>query len=341
MRGPKVSIIMSVYNAEKFVSETIDSILCQSFTDFEFLIVDDGSTDKTFKVISSFSDPRLKVRRNKINLGYIRNLNLLISLAKGEYIARQDADDISLPRRLEKQVRLLDKKSEIGVCGTNAVFFGEKRRKTSIPTNDADIKAYMIFRNPFIHSSVMIRGCILKEDKNLIYDSDYYPSEDYDLWFKISLEYKLVNLPNALLRIRWHDNNVSLLNEKIQINNANQIRHKAIECSLSFGMNEEEKRLHDLFSNSTNINVHDLMSLEKWNLKMQKLNKKNHYYSEKALQKIILTYWTKVCFSKNNIPLLKRAKIYFQSNIFSIPRFLNLISILNIKRILYNICLDH
>ena len=186
MKAPQISVIMSVYNAEKFICKTIDSILNQNFSDFEFLIIDDCSKDKSYEIISSYKDGRIKVFKNKINQGYINSLNQLINYSKGKYIARQDHDDISLPNRLLLQFRYLENNLDVGICGTNATFFGQKRWHTSLPTNDADIRANMIIRNPFIHSSVMIRSSLFLADKTMKYDLSYYPAEDYYLWFKIS-----------------------------------------------------------------------------------------------------------------------------------------------------------
>ena len=152
---------MSVYNAEKFICKTMDSIFNQNFGDFEFLIVDDCSNDKSYEIISSYNDGRIKVFKNKINQGYIHSLNQLITHSRGKYIARQDHDDISLPNRLALQFRYMENNLDVGVCGTNAKYFGKKRWHTSLPLNDSDIRTTMIFRNPFIHSSVMIRRSLL------------------------------------------------------------------------------------------------------------------------------------------------------------------------------------
>jgi len=336
MKVPRVSVIMPVYNAETFVRETIDSILYQSFADFEFLIVDDGSSDKSFDVISTYIDQRIRVYKNDMNIGYVRTLNHLICLAKGEYIARQDADDISLPKRLEQQVCFMENNLDVGVCGTNAKIFGKKNWKTSVPIKDADIRANMIFRNPLLHTSVMIRRSMFLDGGITKYDYYYCPSEDYALWFEFSLKAKLTNLPAELVLYRCHDKNVSLINEKIQIENANRIRHRVLECSLSIVMTEKEKCLHDLFFMSSNININDLKALEKWYLKLLSTNKVKKYYSDQALNKVILTYWTMVCFGKSNVPFRKIILIYLFSKIFNIFSLLNLFSIQNFKNAIYN-----
>ncbi|MBU1012531.1 MAG: glycosyltransferase [Bacteroidetes bacterium] len=335
MSNPKVSVIMSVYNAEKFICKTLDSILNQKFIDFEFLIIDDCSNDKSHKIISSYKDGRIKVFKNKINQGYVHSLNQLITHSKGEYIARQDHDDISLPDRLMLQVRYMENNLDVGICGTNAIFFGKKHWHTSMPLNDQDIRANMIIRNPFIHSSVMIRRSLLLEDNSMKYDLSYYPAEDYYLWFKISTKAKLANLPNALLLIRWHNSNVSHLNENIQNEIFKKIRHKIVEQAFSIELSEEEKSIHNLLPITKNISLFDIHAIEKWYLKLLMINRREKSLSENSLRKVILIYWIIVCFHKNNIPLKKRILIFFNSKIFNIQLLMNLFSFQNFKNLIY------
>ncbi len=151
---------MPAYNAERYIKDSIESILNQSERDFEFIIVDDGSTDKTSLIISSFSDPRLRVF--KINhCGLIYSLNFGISKANGEYIARMDVDDISEPNRLKKQADFLDDHPDIALCGSFATIIDEngkvKGRLEYSPIEDKNIRRYALLHNPFIHPTIMIR----------------------------------------------------------------------------------------------------------------------------------------------------------------------------------------
>ncbi|HAS7841575.1 TPA: glycosyltransferase family 2 protein, partial [Vibrio cholerae] len=144
MSSPKISVVMSVYNGEKYLGEAIDSILKQTFSDFEFIIINDGSTDKTLEIIKSYmkKDDRI-VLVSRENKGLIVSLNEGLDLAKGQYIARMDADDISIKSRFEKQIEFLDSNPDIGVCGTWVEVFGEniKSKKWKMPTQDPDLKA--------------------------------------------------------------------------------------------------------------------------------------------------------------------------------------------------------
>lgn len=201
---PKVSVIMGVYNDEKFLYESIDSILKQSFKDFEFIICDDGSTDNSLKIINSFKDERIIFLQNEKNLGLANTLNKCIRCSKGEYIARMDSDDISLNDRLRKQVEYLDQNLKVAVVGTQAYFIDEngKRFKNFNRTLKISFEE-TIRKSNLIHPSTMIRKNILNEVKGYSVNELTHRAEDYDLWCKIAEKgYGLVNLPEYLFEYR-------------------------------------------------------------------------------------------------------------------------------------------
>lgn len=199
MKNPKVTVLMPVYNAEKYISEAIQSILNQTFRDFEFLIINDGSTDSSVEIIESFKDERIRLVHNEKNMNLVPTLNRGLELAQGEYVARMDADDISYPTRLEKQVEYMDKNPEIGICGTWIEFFDAGKGIQKYPVEHELIKASILFFNPMAHPTVMMRKAILNEN-NLRYSRNL--SEDYDLWGRASFLVKLHNLPEVLLNYR-------------------------------------------------------------------------------------------------------------------------------------------
>ncbi|WP_018702960.1 glycosyltransferase family 2 protein [Anaeromusa acidaminophila] len=200
-----VSIVMPVYNAEKYVGDAIRSILQQSYTDFEFIIIDDASTDASVDVINSFNDKRIKLYQNEINRGIVFSLNRGIALAQGSYIARMDADDISCRRRLEMQVAYMEKNMEIGVLGSQAFLFLNSMlylgRTSSLPFMHGEIVARQLFESALIHPSVLMRSKVFREH-GFAYEDQYEACEDYGLWNKLSLVTKLENLPFCLLRYR-------------------------------------------------------------------------------------------------------------------------------------------
>lgn len=202
--SPKVSVVMAVYNGGPHVGEAVDSILAQTFHDFEFIIIDDGSTDETWDVLSQFEDPRLRVVRQE-NKGQSVALNHGIRLAWGEYIARIDADDKSFPMRLEKQVAFMDAHSEVGLLGSGLLRVDEVNRRQYReirPTSDRELRRTFPKYNPIMHSSAMIRRQAL--ERVGLYREDLAGSIDYDLWLRIARHYQVRNLPDVLIQKRVH-----------------------------------------------------------------------------------------------------------------------------------------
>src|SRR3989344_7470139 len=202
---PKVSIIMSVYNGEEFLRDSILSILDQSYKDFEFIIVNDASTDNSLKIMEDFqkNDSRIKIIDNKFNLGLTKSLNKGISEAKGEYLARLDSGDLSLPKRLEKQVDFLDQNRDVGLIGSLMYIIDTKGaiiKEVKYPTDDKKIKKDLIKYNPFAHSSIMFRKEIAS--KVDFYDENYRYTQDYNFYFKIFPRTQFANLPVFLVKYR-------------------------------------------------------------------------------------------------------------------------------------------
>lgn len=225
---PKVSVVMSVHNGETYLRDAIDSILNQSFKDFEFIIINDGSADKTEEILAGYQDSRLRIVR-QANHGLTRSLNKGIQLSKGKYIARMDADDVSLPERLEKQVDFLDKTPSIGVLGTACFEIDGNDKKVAYLNGLSDqktIRKTLIKKNVFCHSSLMFRREVF--GKVGCYDDEFKYSQDYELLFRIAEHFDLANLPEALLLRRNHPKNISLKRENEQITCAISARKKAI-----------------------------------------------------------------------------------------------------------------
>lgn len=221
--NPKVTVLMPVYNGEKYLREAIDSILNQTFTDFEFLIINDGSTDASVDIINSYDDPRIRLLHNKQNLKLIATLNKGLALANGTYIARMDCDDISLPTRLEKQVEFMDENEHIGLCGTWIQFMGERNGVIGkYPNLNQELKVRILFSNCFAHPSVIIRKNFF-DIYNLKYDENYLHVEDYALWIKCCQFFAVANIEEVLLRYRMGHESVSKIYSMEQKNNLKTI----------------------------------------------------------------------------------------------------------------------
>lgn len=207
---PAISVIMPVYNAKSFLREAVESILNQSLTDFEFLIIDDGSSDGSKEIVKSYDDPRIECVDYAINQGYPTLLNIGLRQARGKYVARMDADDISHPDRLKKQYEFLESNPDYILCGARYSLLGSAATVLLPITND-DIKLKMLYITPFCHPTVMIRNEVLQKNA-LSYNVDHMPAEDHELWVRLSDYGKFYNLPEPLLKYRVHGNNISLQN---------------------------------------------------------------------------------------------------------------------------------
>jgi glycosyltransferase involved in cell wall biosynthesis len=228
-KRPKVTVLMSVYNSEDYIREAIESVLGQTFKDFEFLIINDGSTDKSLKIIKSYKDARIRLI-DRENWGLTRSLNQGLKIAKGEYIARQDSDDASVPDRLEKQVAFLDSHPNAGMIGSNYTITdlkGKPKVTTNVFTHPADLKLCQVTCNQFGHGSVMMRKRVI--DKVGGYDAMVGYVEDYDLWTRISRVADIANFEEPLYLYKSNDKGVSLQNQELQIKQTFAVRDKAFK----------------------------------------------------------------------------------------------------------------
>lgn len=225
-RASKVSVVMATYNAKGYLREAIESVLNQTFKDFEFVIIDDGSTDETIDIIKSYKDPRIRLYK-KNHRGLIASLNEGIKLARGEYIARMDADDISEPERFERQVGFLGDHPECAVVGTTIEVIDLEGSSLGVepePLSHPDIMRGLIVRNVLAHGSVMMRKTTIGELGG--YDSSAKYVEDYDLWMRVIRKHRMANLPQVLYKWRLNPEGVSLTKTDEQRRNAQLIQKR-------------------------------------------------------------------------------------------------------------------
>lgn len=211
--APRVTVLMSVHNGEKYLGPSIESILHQTFTDFEFLIVDDGSTDRTSEILQAYSrtDSRIRLLHNPQNLGLTKSLNMGQKRVRGEFIARQDADDTSFARRLERQVAILEDSTHIALVGSRVAHidtFGRVSPATKHTMTPILIAWRLLFRNEFYgHSSVMFRTSIFESLGG--YNEAYLYAQDYELWSRMQVEAGLTKASDTLSAIRNHPSRIS------------------------------------------------------------------------------------------------------------------------------------
>jgi len=238
---PIISVVMSVFNGEEYLPAAIDSILSQTFGDFEFIIVEDGSSDRSAEIIRAYSDvePRIKVIENSENLGLAASLNKGIKAAKGNYIARMDSDDVSSHQRFEIQLEQFSKHSDLLILGSAVRVIGEDEefRYSIIPPQDPVEIYWNILTGgcpAFVHPTVMMRKCVF--DLIGYYDEHLKVGQDYALWNNLITKdvspESVSNLPDELLIYRSHADTVSLKHRSLQIATGNQIRESTLNCLL-------------------------------------------------------------------------------------------------------------
>ncbi len=212
---PKISVIMSVYNErEAHLLDAINSILNQTFKDFEFIIIDDGSEKSVHTVITTIIDDRIKLITNEENIGLTASLNKGLFWSSGEYIARQDSDDVSERSRLHQQASYLDRHLEIGVLGTSTTIINELGDKIDEWDADPNPMESLKTGNRLTHGSVMFRRSIMDDIGK--YDYHFKYAQDYEYWLRISKKYQIRNLPNRLYQSRFHDGMLSVTKIKEQ-----------------------------------------------------------------------------------------------------------------------------
>jgi glycosyltransferase involved in cell wall biosynthesis len=201
---PAVTVLMSVHNDLRFLPESVESILGQTFKAFEFFIIDDGSTDGSSDYLRGLKDPRVKVFRNEQNLGLTRSLNRGLDMIGTDYIARMDADDVAMPTRLAEQVRFLDRNPDVGLLGSSRLLIdesGKEIRMAQAWEKDVAIRFRCLLGNPFAHPAVMIRREVL-QTHGLRYDESFRTAQDYELWTRMLAATKGANLAGPLIKYR-------------------------------------------------------------------------------------------------------------------------------------------
>jgi len=282
---------MPVYNAAPYVKDSIDSILRQTFHDFEFIIINDGSSDKSKEIIMSFNDSRIIFIDHINNVGIVEALNQGLGIARGKYIARMDNDDIAYDNRLSMQVDFMDNNPTVGVCGTAFKIFGSRTVVANMPTDDDSIRKYMLSYNPFGHPTVLMRKAVI-DAYALRYRQDYLSAEDYRMWYDFSKVSILRNLPDVLLYYRTHDKQMSFSMSEKQRSNADKVRILQL-TDKGFQLTTEEQNIYCCILSYSPL-PQTAAELESWRLVMRKVitqNQKLRVYNESWFDHIFMTAW--------------------------------------------------
>lgn len=293
---PLVSVVMPVYNAERFVGDALKSILNQTYTKFEFIIIDDGSKDESLAIIKKYADPRIRLIALAQNQGIVNALNTGLQAAQGKYIARMDADDVSMPNRLALQVAFMEKHPEVGLLGTQHMAIHGKARL--FPTTHNALVWYMLNACPFVHPSVMLRVDVLKQH-HLQYDKAFEYAEDLELWTRLSGFTQVANLPQRLIKYRYHF--------------ATHQRHKETAAQL----NTEIKQIH-LKQLCPSLSISDVEQMSVYlnhhlshNYTIKWFDELLHFYS-RLISEVHLNQFNEVCNRSLWFHLASSPKLYLK-----------------------------
>jgi glycosyltransferase involved in cell wall biosynthesis len=300
---PLVSVILPVYNSDKYLSDAIHSILAQTYNNFELIIINDHSTDQSMELVRTFSekDSRIRVIQNPENIGISKSLNKGLEISKGVYIARMDADDISFPDRLEKQVNYLQKSPEVGVLSAGLIIineFGVNGDTITYPLSDIEIRWHMLFHNAFCHPCSMLRADVINTQK---YNPEFPFAQDYEFWGRLLTSCNGANIDEPLIFYRESKKNISSVHYQRQQYFATKVAHQNIEsiAGKDFITFDQTLILRDLYNgNSSNLHDEELYILIKW---IQLF----HYFSRKYA-------------NRSNHQDLKKIKIAFGNKLLRI-----------------------
>ena len=304
MPTPLVTVLMPVHNGAAYLRASVDSILRQSFADFEFLIVDDCSTDDSPAIVQSYADPRIRLVRAHERLRICHALNLGLEQAAGQFIARMDADDISHPRRLEKQVAYMTLHSDVALCGTWVRRFGtaDPAYVDTRPADFESIRAYALFNNPMFHSTVMLRHETL-EKHQLRYAEEFRNAEDYDLWTRLFGFGRAANLPAALLDYRVHPGSVTVGASAAMDEAACRVVQRLLsplrgELAPEMVLFHRHMGTQRLYPAPT---MDSFLRAERWLERLLRLNAEKHVYSDAAFRAVLGDIWFQLCYHSLNL----------------------------------------
>ena len=284
---PRVSVLMPVYNGERFLREAIESVLHQTFTDFELLIINDGSTDGSLDIIQTYRDPRIRLINNGANIGLIATRNKGIDNARGEFFALLDCDDIAYPERLAAQVTFLDKNPDFGMVGTWVKIIDENGRPTGkivkYTASPEMIPSLLVFRCYFVQSAVVIRKSALPEEHYRLYPG----AEDFDLWVRVAKNARVWNLQKVLVSYRVHPSSISFVNARIIENYAREINCNQLKA-INIEPSSRELDIHRGIAKSSVLPANGFIKeAEGWLAKLYTANKQVNYYKSPFFSNIV------------------------------------------------------
>lgn len=290
-----ITVLMPAFNSAPVIQRAIASVLQQRGPSFDFMIIDDGSTDSTCSIVRSYADPRIRLIENGENRGVASTLNRGLDLAKGKYILRMDSDDICYPSRFTRQFQFMEKNPEVGISGTWIRFFGDELTVVDrSPVGSGVIKAYLLFDTPHYHPTVIMRRDFLTR-YNLRYDPAFHRTEDYDLWFRAADFFPLENIPEPLLRFRCHTSSVtSTASETMEEQTCMLLRRALLRIGVE--PSPDELKFHFLIAKGRRVGSLGLLKeAESWLQKLAEKNQKSGYCTNEDFLQAVGIVWFRLC----------------------------------------------
>jgi glycosyltransferase involved in cell wall biosynthesis len=295
MNTAVITVLMPVYNAERYLREAIDSILSQTYSNFEFMIINDGSTDSSENIILSYNDPRIRYIKNEQNIRLIATLNKGIELCRTKYIVRMDADDISVADRVQIQFDFMEANEDVAICGSWFRFVGSEQIIRYKRTHD-EIMLKMLYQCHICHPAIIIRKKFIDE-LEIKFDSDMPHAEDYDLFTRVGERHKLANVQQVLLQYRVHESSVSFKNKQTQDDNSLRIK-KRLFNKIGIDASENEIELFRKISQYEYAKTEDLIHETREILeKLLYANEKSAFFKKDFFRKALAQFWFNTCYN--------------------------------------------
>jgi glycosyltransferase involved in cell wall biosynthesis len=296
-RQPLVSILMPVYNAAAYIATSLSSILTQDYTEIEVIIVDDGSTDQSIDIVQSFFDSRIIIVKKPENLGLAASLNKAIGVSSGIFLARMDADDISHPSRISRQVNFMLKNPDVDVLGTSMQYFGESRFLNHFPETHEACRSYLMFNVCFGHPTVMFRRYVFDWQENFYNPDLQQYSEEYDLWCRLVNKYRFHNLGEVLLFYRTYPHALKSDAEHKRKKNSSEIRKKYLTSQLG-DINDMDWSVHSRATFLTEFNsIQDIRMIDLWFKRLLELNVRVNVFNQGILNAQLAELFFEVCYA--------------------------------------------
>jgi glycosyltransferase involved in cell wall biosynthesis len=338
MQDALVSVVMPVYNAEKYLRSAIESILSQTYKNFELLILNDGSVDQTNNIIASFNDPRIRVLSSEKNFGLVYQLNKGIENAAGKYIARMDADDIAVASRLQRQVSFMERSPDVGLCGSFVKVFHEDKKyfATILPVTHDEICTFLLFASPFFHPAIMMRASVLRLH-GIRYTKGTDSTEDYYLYLDLHDKTKMANVPKVGLYYRMHESNMSKKMGSFQKNTSDIVRAPYVHKFLQENANQNAEHLVEKHFQICSMQINtkeDYFEFMEWFKYLKNVNERKGVFKREAfLTGVAHFIYRKLISGKNtNFAILRYWMLQYLDFFRALPATYKLLFILRCVR---------